>query len=197
MLGGFRLEFLGGGDPGDEGDVDEDAVLATNLMPNLADGFEERERFNVADGATDFTDDDIDISGELLDGCLDLVGDVRDHLDGLAEIVTAALALNDLLVDATAGEVVGPGEVGVGVALVVAKVEVGFGTIVGDEDFPVLVGTHGPGIDIEIGVELLESYFKSPVFKKTADGGGCDPLAEGGDDAAGDEDVFCHLVGTA
>ena len=52
-------------------------------------------------------DHHIDIAGHLAHGGLDFIGDVRDHLDGLAQIVAAAFAGDDLLVDAARGEVVG------------------------------------------------------------------------------------------
>ena len=43
------------------------------------------------------------------DAVLDLVGDVRNHLDGAAEIVAAPLLLNDRLVDLARRPVVVPG----------------------------------------------------------------------------------------
>jgi hypothetical protein len=36
----------------------------------------------------------------------------------------------------------------------VAKVEVGFGAVVGDEDLAVLERGHGARIDVEVGVQL-------------------------------------------
>jgi hypothetical protein len=47
---------------------------------------------------------------------------VGDNLDGLAEVVPAALLEDDLLVDAAGGEVVVAGELGVGEALIVPEV---------------------------------------------------------------------------
>ena len=44
------------------------------------------------------------VEDEILDG----VGDVRDHLDGGAEIVAAPLLGEDVLVDAAGGDVVVP-----------------------------------------------------------------------------------------
>ena len=45
-----------------------------------------------------------------LDAVLDFVGDVRDHLHGLAEVFAAAFVGQDRLVDLAAGEIVGSGE---------------------------------------------------------------------------------------
>jgi len=43
----------------------------------------------------------------------------------------------------------------VGEALVVAQVEVGLGSIVGDEDLAVLEGRHGARIDVEVGSNFI------------------------------------------
>ena len=59
VLGGLGLEFLRGGDPGDECDVDEAGVFAAEVLAHLADGFEEGEGFDVADGAADLDDGDV------------------------------------------------------------------------------------------------------------------------------------------
>ena len=178
VLGGLGLQLLRGGDPGDEGDVDEDGVFAAEVLAHLADGFEEGQGFDVADGAADFDDGDVAVGRDLAHGVLDLVGDVGDDLDGLAEVVAAALLGDDLLVDAAGGEVVVAGELGVGEALVVAEVEVGFGAVVGDEDLAVLEGRHGAGIDVEVGVELHQVDAEAAGFEQAADGGCGETLAE-------------------
>ena len=74
----------------------------------------------------------------LAHGGFDFVGDVRNHLHGLAQVIAAALAGDDLFVDAAGGDVVGLGEAGVGEALVVAQVEIGLRAVVGDEDLAML-----------------------------------------------------------
>ena len=104
-------------------------------------------------------------------GVLDLVGDVGDDLDGFAEVVAATLFGDDLLVDAAGGEVVVAGEAGVGEALVVAEIEVSLGAVVSDEDFAVLEGRHGAGVDVEVGVELHEVDAESAGLKQATDGG--------------------------
>ena len=92
VLRWFRLEFLRGGDPGNQREVHEHGIFAAQLLAHLADGFEERQRFDVADGAADFDDRDIGaVGGHFAHGVLDFVGDVGNDLDGLAEVVAAAL----------------------------------------------------------------------------------------------------------
>ncbi len=162
------------------------------FVAHLADGFEKRQRFDIAHGAADFGDHHVHIARHALHGGFDFVGDVRNHLHGLAQIIAAALARDDLFVDAAAGEIVALREPGVREALVVAQVEIGLRAVVGDEDFAVLERAHGAGIDIEIGIEFLTSDPQPAAFEQAADGGRRDAFPKRGNHAAGDEYVFSH-----
>jgi hypothetical protein len=83
---------------------------------------------------------------------------------------TVLLLENDLLVDAAGGEIIVARQGRVGEALVVPEVKVGFGAVVGDEDFAVLEGRHGARIDVEVRVELHHIDAQAAAFKQTADG---------------------------
>ena len=130
----------------------------------LADRLEERQRLDVADGAADLGDHEVDVArlGDQGDALLDLVGDVGHDLDGAAEVVAAALAADDRVVDPAGSYVRGAARVRVGEALVVAEVEVGLGSVLGDEHLAVLVGGHRAGIDVDVGVELLQPHGQAP-----------------------------------
>jgi len=65
-----------------------------------------------------------------------------------------------------------------GEALVVAEVEVGLGAVVGDEDLAVLVGRHGAGIDVQVGVELHDRDGRAAALDHPAEAGGGDSLAD-------------------
>ena len=56
-------------------------------------------------------------------------------------------------------------------ALIVTEVEVGLGAIVGDEDFTMLEGRHGSGIDVQVRIELLQRDFQSTALHQAAHGG--------------------------
>ena len=130
---------------------------------------------------------------------LDLVGDVRNDLHGPAQVVALAFLLDDRQVDLAGGVVAVAAEGGVGEAFVVAEVEVGFGAVVEDVDFAVLVRAHRAGIDVDVGVELLQPDAQAATFEQHADRGAGQPLAERADHAAGHENVLGHarLVPTA
>ena len=86
------------------------APLRPELVAELADRFQERQAFDVADGAADFDQGEIDRALPIVevagDGVLDGVGDVRNDLHGGAEIVAAALAGDHVGIDAPGGGVV-------------------------------------------------------------------------------------------
>src|SRR5207245_6139163 len=67
---------------------------------------------------------------------LDFVGDVRNHLDGAAEVVAAALLANDALVDLPGREVVALAHLHVDEAFVIPEIEV-------DRKSTRLNSTHG------------------------------------------------------
>jgi len=73
------------------------------------DAFEEVQRLDVAHGAADFGDYEVEAAcgAERAHAALDFVGDVRHYLHGLAEIVAVALFVDHALVYAAGGDVVG------------------------------------------------------------------------------------------
>ena len=169
VLGGLGLQLAGRPDVRHQRDVQEEAVVAADVVAHLTGRLEERQRLDVADGAADLGDDHVDPAWTTVgravprpahreDAFLDLVGDVRDHLDGVTEVVAAPLLGDHAGVDLAGGHVGDLAEVGVQEPLVVADVQVGLGAVVGHEDLAVLERVHRPGVDVEVRVELLHRH---------------------------------------
>jgi len=172
--------------------VEEEDVVPAHLVAHLAHGLEEGQRLNVADGPADLGDDDVDLgAGHAADARLDLVGDVRDDLHRVAEVLTASLLRDDGRIHLAGRHIGRAVEIGVEEALVVTDVEIGLGAVVGDEDLSVLEGVHRARVDIEIGIELLHRHAQSARLEEVAEAGCRQALAEGRRDAAGDE----HMTG--
>ena len=191
MLGGLGLQLAGGSDVGHQRHVQEEAVVAADVVADLAGGLEERQGLDVADGAADLGDHDVDAGATHgPDPVLDLVGDVRDHLDRVTEVVAAALLGDHAAVDLAGRDVGDLVELGVEEALVVADVEVGLGAVVGDEHLAVLERVHRPGVDVEVGVELLHGHPETAGLEQVPQTGGGEALPETGGDASGDEHVL-------
>ncbi len=122
---------------------------------------------------------------ELLDG----VGDGRNDLHGSAEVTAAALAGQDVLVDAAGGDVVGFARRNAGEALVVAEIEIGLGAVVGDEHLAVLIGAHRSGVDIRDRGRAYGDGRYTRALAEAHQGRLMPGLFRGGDHAAGNEDV--------
>src|SRR5690554_1520852 len=178
VLGRLGLGFAGGGDEGHQSQVHEHGAAGAHFQAQLTDGLEEGLGLDVAHGAADLDHGHVGIAGATDDTGLDLVGDVRNHLDGSAQIVTTALLAQHVLVDATCGEVVVLGHAGADEALVVAQVQVGLGAVVGDEDLTVLERAHGAWIHVDIGVQLEHGDLEATCFENRREGCRGDALAQ-------------------
>src|SRR6202012_2833398 len=109
VLGRLRLQLAGVADIGHHRQVDEHAATSADVDRELTDRLQERQRLDVADGPADLGDHEVDLGGvgHQLDPLLDLVGDVRNDLDGGTEIVAAALAPDHGVVDPAGGDIRG------------------------------------------------------------------------------------------
>lgn len=162
VLRRLRLQLLCGVEKRHICQVDADAVRA-KLPFQLTHALEKRQRLDVAHGAADFRDYEIVFAGvsEQFHVAFDFVGDVRDNLHRLAEIVSAALLVDDALVDTSGGDVVRASSVDVGETLIVTEVEVGLVAVDSHIAFAMLVGVQCTRIDVDIRVKLLDSHSKT------------------------------------
>src|ERR1700687_6286966 len=98
-----------------------DRMVARKIVLDLADRLEERQPLDIANGATDLAQHEVELVIAVEDEILDGIGDVRDHLNGGAEIIAAAFLGQNVLIDAPRSDVVGLGGGTSGEALVVAE----------------------------------------------------------------------------
>ena len=175
--------------------MDKQAVAAADLGRHLTDGFEEGLGLDIARGAADLGDDHVrrGLFADRVDEGLDLVGDMRDDLYGLAQVFACALLVEHVPVYLAGGQVGELVQVLVDEAFVVAEVEVGLRAVVGDVYLAVLERAHRAWINIDVGIELLRGDLEAAAFQQTAEGRGGDALAQTGDYAAGHENVLCHI----
>src|SRR5581483_3093325 len=89
-----------------ERQMNEGGRAARQLVAELADRLEEGKPLDVADRAADLAQHEIDTVIARGDERLDRVGHVRDHLHRRAEIIALPLLGDDLLINATRGDVV-------------------------------------------------------------------------------------------
>ena len=178
VLRRLGLQFLRRRNKRHQRHVHKQRVLAPQFLPHLPDRFDERQRLDVAHRAADLDDRDIHILRDLLHRRLDLVGDVRNHLHRLAQVVAAPLFGDDLLVDPPGRPVVVARKFGVREALVVAEVEISFRPVVGDENFAVLKRRHRSRIDVQVRIELHQVDLQPAALQQAADRSRGQSLAE-------------------
>ena len=180
--------------------VHEEHVAAAQLVAHLPGRLDERLRLDVADGAADLGDDDVGLRLIVrlqAHAPLDLVGDVRNHLHRVAEVLAPTLARDHGRVDLAGRDVRGLAQVDVEKALVVADVEVGLGAVVGHEDLTMLERVHRARVDVEVRVKLLHDDTKPARGEQIAQARGRQTLAERRDHATRDEDVLGDAAGAA
>ena len=190
MLGRLGLVLVGAGDVGHQHHMDEAAVVAALLQAHLTDGLQE----GLALDAADLGNDHIGPGGgsHVVDVALDLVGDVGDDLDGLAQIGTLTLLVQHVPVHLAGGQVGVLVQVFVDKTLVVSQIQIGLGAVIGHEHFAVLQRAHGARIHVHIGVQLLAGHLQAAALQKPSQRCSSNALAQTGDHAAGHKNKFCH-----
>ena len=153
------------------GEVHIDGVLA-QFPFQLSDSFHVRSTFDVADGSAYLGDHEVIVIlfAEQLHIALDLVGDVRHHLDGFSEIIATTFLVNDSLVDTTSGERICFRSLNTCESLVVSEVQVGFHTIYCHVALTMLVRVQCTRVDVDVWVKLLDSNVVTSCLKKLTDG---------------------------
>ncbi len=174
--------------------MDVECVFAADFGAHLSQRLQEGQALDVAHRAADFDQDDLRLAlvGHSKDIALNLVGDVGDDLDCTAQIVAAPFAGDDLGIDPAGGDVRRLVEADVDEPLIVAQVEIGLRAVVGHEYLTVLIGRHGPRIDVDVGVELLGRDGEAPRLQQPPQRRGRYALADRTDYPTGEEDVLGH-----
>ena len=134
MLRGFGLDLTRRADDWQPGDMHEQTIFTPHFIAELTQRLEERLRFDVSHGAANFEDDDF-CAGFFLhesDAAFDLIRDVRNDLNGPAEIIATAFLRDNLRIDLPRCEVADPAQADVDEAFVVTQIKVCFGAVIKD-----------------------------------------------------------------
>ncbi|MCH8844798.1 MAG: hypothetical protein IID61_17705, partial [SAR324 cluster bacterium] len=172
VLGRFGFKLSTGFQIGDDRNMDVHDVFPAQVQTKLADGLQERQRFNVSHRAADLTDHHVHIAlqGQTHQGGLDLIRHVGNHLHRSAEIISPALLRYYRVVNSSGGNVVVLGEGFIQKAFIVAQVKIGLGPVIGNEHLTVLQRIHRSRINIQIRIELHDGHRKPTGFKEHTQG---------------------------
>ena len=75
-----------------------------------------------------------------------------------------------------------------------ADIEVSLRAVLGDEHLAMLERVHRSRIDVEVRVQLLHCDLKATRLQKRPEGGGREPLSQGGNDPSSDENVLAAVI---
>ena len=171
------LQFAGRGDKRHQREMNEQNILRTHLQAHLPNRFQEWKRLNVTHRAADFNDHHVNRIRNLAECSFNFVGDVRNHLHSLSEVIAAPLFRDNRFVEAASRPIVVARQMRIGEALVVPQVQIGLRAVVRHKHFAVLIGRHRAGINVQVWIALLEGDFKTAAFEETSDGGSGDAFA--------------------
>ena len=92
-----------------------------------------------------------------------------NHLDRLAKELTATLFLDNVQVNLPSRIVRITSQRTVRESLVVSQVEIGLTSIVQNVNLTVLIGAHGAGVYVNVGIQLLHFDFEPTPFQQHTD----------------------------
>src|ERR1700722_8207236 len=113
-------------------------ILAAEVPAELPHRLEEGQAFDIADGAPDLHYAEVFAFSRHQDAALDLVGYMRNHLHGRAEISAVAFLLDNGVVDLAGRAIVETAHRRLHETLIVPEIKIGFGAVVGDKNLAML-----------------------------------------------------------
>src|SRR5690606_6329533 len=123
----------------------EGSVIAPQTQTQLTRSFKERQGFNIPDRTANLNNGHVGFpiptgARAPSDKFLNLIGDVRDDLHGLAQIITPPFLPQHRLVNLAGREVIDLVHARGDKALIVAEVQISLGAIFSDEYLAMLKG---------------------------------------------------------
>ena len=172
--------------------MNQNSVVMTYFMLELPDGFKERLALDIAYGAAHLNDGNAGffIRKIAVKPAFDFIGNMGNYLNGAAAVIAAALLLEYAPVNFAGGDIRIFIKTLVDKTLIMSKIQIRLGAVVGDKHFAVLDGIHCPGVNIDIWVKLLHSHLIAARFQQAPQRGGSNTLSKSGNNTAGYKHVF-------
>ena len=139
-------------------------VLIRQLPLKLTHGLDERQGLDISDSTAYLGNNHIILSAltQQQHPALDLIGDMRNDLDSLAQIGPLSLLVYDSAVYLACSDIVRTGCIDVEKSLVVPQVQVCLGPVLRHEALSVLIRVERARIHVEIWIEFLNGDPKVP-----------------------------------
>ena len=171
-------------------------VSGPYLMPHLPNGLDKGLALNITDGSANLGDYDISLrlAAHIIDKPLDLICDVGNGLHGGPQIRAPALLGDNVGVDLSGGQIGILVQILVNEPLIVPQIQICLSAILGNIDLTVLVGAHGTGVHVDIGIQFLRRYLQPPGLQQSPQRGCGDTLPQPRNNAACHKNILCHVL---
>ena len=117
---------------------------------------------------------------------------MRDDLDCTAEVIAPTLFLDFIGIDFTGRETVVPVHTGPDKTLIMTKIKVRLGTVLGHINLTMLERTHRTRIHVDIGIQLQQGDLQTAGLQDCAKGSRGNTLAQRRNYTTCDKYKTCH-----
>ena len=195
VLGRLGLQLTGSRNIRHQGNMDVEHIVPAYFLLHLADSLHKWQGLDITYSTTDFGNNHIGTitSSYIIDTLLDFIGNMRNNLYSLAQIIATALLVENIPVYLAGGDIGALGQVDVDETLIVAQIQIGFCTIIGNKNLAVLIWAHGAWVNIDIWIKLLNSNLDTTILQQTSQGSSSNALAQRRNYTAGNENILCHV----
>ena len=115
-----------------------------------------------------------------------------NHLNGGAKVLSSALLVQNVPVDFAGGQIGILVQILINETLVVSQIKIGFCAVLCNIYLTMLIGAHGAGVHVDIGVQFLRGYFQSASLQQASKGGSGNSFSQSGYHAACDKKKLRH-----
>ena len=113
-----------------------------------------------------------------------------NDLNRRPQILAFTLLAQDFAIDFTSGDIRVFIEIDVNKTLIMPQIKIRLGSIICDKHFSMLVRAHGAGINVDIGVKLLNRNLETAILQKPAQASCHNPFPDRRNYTAGDKNIF-------
>ena len=146
--------------------MDQDRIFPPNIMLELTDCFQEWLAFNITYGATHFNNSNMGFIFIIITvkTAFDLIGDMRNYLNGASAKVSASFFVKNRPVNLTGCNIGILGQALINESFIVTKIQVCLSTVIRYKNFTVLDRVHGTWVNVNVWIKFLHGYFVSTGF---------------------------------
>ena len=140
----------------------------SHIMLELTDGFQERLALNITDCTANLDDgNSVFVCGFCsVKTTLDLVGNMRDHLNGTSAEITMTLFLKNRPVNLTGCHIGIFVKAFINETFIMSKVKICLCTVIGYKNLSMLNGIHSSRVNIDVGIKFLHGHLIPSGFQK-------------------------------